>query len=128
MKYLIAIIITVSALLAIGYFAGDSRTDRAKNTPVENVTIASGVQIVEIKAKGGYQPRNSTAKAGIKTILRITTKGTFDCSSAIIIPSLGIDKILPASGTIDIDLGVQPVGVLRGSCGMGMYPFSISFN
>ncbi len=128
MKYLIAIIFTISALLAIGYFAGDSGSETQKNSPVENVTVTNGVQIVEIKAKGGYQPRNSTAKAGIKTILRITTKGTFDCSSAIIIPSLGVDKILPASGTTEIDLGVQSVGTLRGSCGMGMYPFSISFN
>lgn len=128
MKYLIAIIVFIAALLSIGYITGSPRATTSTNSAIQNVTVTSDTQIVEIKAKGGYQPRNSVAKAGIKTILRFTTKGTFDCSSSIRIPSLGIDKILPASGATDIDLGVQPVGTLRGSCGMGMYPFSISFN
>jgi hypothetical protein len=41
---------------------------------------------------------------------------------------MNIEQLLPASGSIDIDLGVQQAGVLHGTCGMGMYPFSINFN
>jgi len=92
-----------------------------------NVSIVDGVQIIEIRAKGGYQPRVSVAKAGIPTILRFNTKGTFDCSSAVRIPSLDIEKILPPSGATDITLGEQGAGTLQGSCGMGMYPFEIEF-
>ncbi|MBP9732487.1 MAG: cupredoxin domain-containing protein [Candidatus Magasanikbacteria bacterium] len=92
-----------------------------------NVSIVNGVQIIEIRAKGGYQPRESVAKAGIPTILRFNTKGTFDCSSAVRIPSLDIEKILPPSGATDITLGEQASGTLQGSCGMGMYPFEIEF-
>jgi len=129
MKYLIVIIVVIAGLLTIGYVTGGSSRGEQQNTvPASNVVTKDDVQIVEIRAKGGYQPRNSVAKAGVKTILRFTTKGTFDCSSSVRIPSLDIDKLLPASGSTDIDLGVQPVGTLRGSCGMGMYPFSINFN
>ena len=92
-----------------------------------NVSIVDGKQIIEINAKGGYSPLKSTAKANIPTILRVSTSGTFDCSSAVRIPSMGISKNLPPSGTTDIDLGSPKVSVLDGTCGMGMYPFKIEF-
>ncbi|MEK7091555.1 MAG: cupredoxin domain-containing protein [Patescibacteria group bacterium] len=95
--------------------------------PANNVTIVDGRQIIEIQAKGGYQPRVSVAKAGLPTILRFKTKGTFDCSTAVRIPSLNLDKNLPLTGETDLDLGQPKVGVLAGTCGMGMYPFSIDF-
>ncbi len=94
---------------------------------IPNVSIVDGKQIIEIKAKGGYIPRVSTAKAGIPTILRLNTSGTFDCSSFVRIPSMNIAKMLPNSGIIDIDLGSPKMGVLQGTCGMGMYPFEIDF-
>ena len=92
-----------------------------------NVSIVDGRQIVEITAKGGYYPRISTAKAGIPTVLRFNTSGTFDCSSSVRIPKLNITEYLPQSGSTDIDLGTQPQGTLQGTCGMGMYPFEIDF-
>ena len=86
-----------------------------------------GKQIIEIKAKGGFLPRESVAKAGITTVLRLNTNGTFDCSSSVRIPSMNISKVLPSTGTTDIDLGSPNVTTLHGSCGMGMYPFEIKF-
>src|SRR3989338_5111106 len=67
-----------------------------------NVSIVDGKQIIEIRAKGGYLPRRSIAKAGQPTILRFDTNGTFDCSLSVRIPSLGISKTLPISGVSDI--------------------------
>ena len=93
----------------------------------QNVHMENGVQVVEIKAGGGYAPARSVAKAGIPTVLRFTTNGAFDCSSSIRIPSMSLTKILPQTGTEDIDLGVSKSGPLQGMCGMGMYPFSIEF-
>lgn len=92
-----------------------------------NVTIVDGKQIIEISAKGGYQPRKSVAKAGIPTIIRFDTQGTFDCSSAVRIPSMNISKNLPQTGSTDIDIGSQQVATLQGTCGMGMYPFEVEF-
>ncbi len=94
---------------------------------VDNVKVESGKQIVEIQARGGYLPRRSIAKADIPTIIRFNTSGTFDCSASVRIPSLGISKLLPQSGSTDIDIGQNKIGTLRGSCGMGMYPFEIEF-
>jgi len=92
-----------------------------------NVTIIDGKQVIDLRAKGGYNPKKSTAKAGVPTILKVNTNGTFDCSSAFRIPSMGIAKNLPPTGTTEIDLGNPKVGVLQGTCGMGMYPFEIDF-
>ncbi len=93
-----------------------------------NVSVFNGKQIIDLRAKGGFQPRISKAKAGLPTILRVSTNGTFDCSASIRIPTLGIGKILPPSGSTDIDIGSPKTGLLEGSCGMGMYPFELQFN
>jgi plastocyanin domain-containing protein len=95
--------------------------------PVNNVSIVDGKQIITINAKGGYQPRKSVAKSGLPTMIRFNTNGTFDCSASIRIPSMNISKILPQTGSTDIDIGVNQVGTLQGSCGMGMYPFEVEF-
>jgi plastocyanin domain-containing protein len=102
-------------------------TNTESTTPTSNVTIENGRQIVSLNVRGGYNPRKSVAKANISTILRFSTNNTFDCSSSIRIPSMNINKILPQSGTTDIDLGVSKVGILSGTCGMGMYSFEIDF-
>ena len=104
--------------------SGDT-TEQVANA--NNVSVIDGKQIVEINAKGGYQPRKSIAKAGIPTIIRFNTKGTFDCSSSVRIPSLNLSKALPQSGSTDIDIGTGQLGTLQGSCGMGMYPFEVEF-
>lgn len=105
-----------------------SNSDDGINVPAHNVSVVDGKQIIEIRAKGGYQPRKSIAKAGIPTILRFDTSGTFDCSSSVRIPGLGISKILPQTGTTDIEIGLAKAGTLHGTCGMGMYPFEVVFS
>ena len=97
-------------------------------TLADNVSIVDSKQIIEIRAKGGYQPRQSVAQAGISTVIRFNGKGSFDCSLAVRIPSLGVSQTLSRTEFTDIGLGVPKAGVLNGSCGMGMYPFQIVFN
>lgn len=92
-----------------------------------NVSMVDGKQIITLTAKGGYSPRKSKAKAGVPTILKVSTNGTFDCSSSIRIPALQLSKNLPTTGETEIDLGNPKVGVFNGTCGMGMYPFEIEF-
>jgi plastocyanin domain-containing protein len=118
------------ALVLIGVSIWSSRKNAGNNEAIQanNVSIVNGKQIIEIKAKGGYLPRQSEASAGVPTVLRFDTDGTFDCSASVRVPSLGISKILPQSGTTDIDIGTPKAGPLQGMCGMGMYPFEIIFN
>ena len=101
------------------------RTEEVSAT--NNVSVIDGKQIIEIRAKGGYIPRTSVAKAGIPTVLRFKTESTFDCSSSVRIPAFNISRSLPLSGITDIELLSTQVGILTGSCGMGMYPFEIKF-
>lgn len=94
----------------------------------ENVRIVNNQQIIALEAKGGFSPTTSVAKAGIPSILQISTNGTYDCSSAISIPSLGYRKNLPATGVENIEIPAQEAGTtINGTCSMGMYSFSISF-
>jgi hypothetical protein len=94
-----------------------------------NSVIKDGVQYVTITARGGYQPRSSTAKAGIPTKLIMKTNGTYDCSASLVIRSLNYRAMLPNTGETTIDAGTSKAGdVLKGVCGMGMYSFDITFN
>ena len=122
----LAVSILVIAALFAGYILSVGKNE-LPTAPKNNVTIENGKQIIEVIAKGGYTPEKSIAKAGMSTVLRMVTDGTFDCSSSVRIPDLGISKGLPQTGTTDIDLGTPKAGVLHGSCGMGMYPFEVDF-
>lgn len=125
MKETVLSIIVAGALIGGVIVMSGKNQENGAEVPINNVTVVEGTQVVEITAKGGYQPRKSTAQAGMPTILRINTSGTFDCSSSVRIPSMDISKNLPPSGVTDIELGKLSVGVLSGTCGMGMYPFEI---
>ncbi|TSD03434.1 MAG: hypothetical protein Athens071416_115 [Parcubacteria group bacterium Athens0714_16] len=125
----LAIIIIGGAILLGG---GNNKNSNDQNTNpsqiVNNVSVIDGKQIIEIRAKGGYSPRTTTAKADIPTVIKIETQGTFDCSSALVIPSLGYRENLPPSGETLIDLPPQKAGSkLQGLCTMGMYNFIINF-
>lgn len=119
-----AVIIGGAIMLSI--WSKDSGNNTAS---ANNVSIVDGKQIITIRAKGGYSPRVTTAKAGIPTVIKMDTQGTFDCSSALTIPSLGYRKNLPPSGETAIDVPPQQSGrTIRGLCAMGMYNFAVNFN
>lgn len=122
---LVAGLIIGGAIFLGGRSIGNSSSQQT--AAANNVTVVDGKQIIEIKAKGGYNPRKSIAKAGMPTILRFDTSGTFDCSSSVRIPSMNISKVLPQTGTTDIDIGTPELATLQGTCGMGMYPFEVEF-
>ncbi len=123
---LVAIVI-ISGLIFFSEKSLNSKNPNSKTA--NNVSLVEGKQIVTITAKGGYLPKISSAKADIPTILKIDTKGTFDCSTSLRIPSLGYFKNLPPSGETLIDIPPQKTGTsLKGICSMGMYNFSVNFN
>ena len=106
----------------------NKNTDKTIVSSQENVSVSDGKQIIEISAKGGYSPKKTTAKAGIPTLIKMRTNSTFDCSSALVIPSINYKKNLPFSGDTLIEIPPQKEGtVMRGLCSMGMYSFEINF-
>lgn len=124
----------VAVLIGVVVIAGgiwySGKSSRAEPVAdAHNVSVTDGKQIVAIGVKGGYLPKISSAKADMPTVLRMTTSGTFDCSSGVTIPSLGVRQILPASGNTDIEVPAQKAGTtLDGVCVMGMYHFAVNFN
>lgn len=131
MKSIIISIIVASLIIGGAIVYSNKKSTQGDNSDsissVNNVSVVDGKQIIQITARGGYQPRKSIAKAGVPTIIRFNTNGTFDCSSSVRIPSLNISKGLPQTGSTDIDIGSQKVSKISGTCGMGMYPFEIDF-
>ncbi len=124
------IIITIALAIGIGIvLLGQSKNsiDSTGDQPAQNVEIRDGVQYVTINARGGYSPRVSRAEANIPTKLIVKTNGTYDCSAALVIRSIGYQKILPQTGEEIIDLGTPQPGTLQGLCSMGMYNFSVDF-
>lgn len=126
---IIAAIFVCAFLLGIGIlFLGTSGGIEKEIAGNSNVRIENGAQVVAVTAKGGYAPSNSVAKANTETVLQVTTRGTFDCSSALVIPSIGYRTNLPPSGVTNIAIPPQKSGtVLQGTCSMGMYNFAINF-
>ncbi|MGH9136289.1 MAG: sulfite exporter TauE/SafE family protein [Acidimicrobiales bacterium] len=83
---------------------------------------ASGVQQLVIEARNtSFSPSRLQAQAGVPAMLTLQTNGTTGCTRAFVIPSLGIQEVLPETGDTPIDLGVLESGTLRFTCSMGMY-------
>lgn len=125
-KIAVVLAILISAFLIGGMFYWASSKSAA--TAAGIATIVGGTQFVDLAAKGGYSPRVVTAKAGVPTVLRVKTSGTFDCSSSLVIPKLSYQKFLQPSGTEEIAISAeQAQGTMQGLCSMGMYNFQIRF-
>lgn len=134
MKNIIAISVTVIVVIGIvvlfvvkGRTENSAQKDAAPNT-TNAVTTENDTQYVNITAKGGYIPRQITAKADMKTVIRITSAGAFDCSSSVVIPDLQYEKYIQPQQTVEIPVPLEKTtGTLQGLCSMGMYNFAIDF-
>lgn len=112
----------------VGFLAMQNSDGKNVTSNTDVVSISGDTQYIDIEAKGGYFPEFIEAQADIKTVLRVSTKNTFDCSSALTIPSLDVQENLPANGKTEISLEPQEKGYeLDGTCSMGMYSFKIRF-
>ncbi len=127
-KSVIQNILIVLALLLGGFFLFGSSNSTPEMT-ANNVVQNSENQTIAVHAKGGYSPKVTSAKAETPAILQMVTEGTYDCSSALTIPSLGIRTNLSPTGITEIEIPPQKPGTtVEGLCSMGMYRFVINFN
>lgn len=124
--FIATVIILLSVLLASVIFFGGSKDGRDESVVVQNVEVVDGVQYVRIDAKGGYFPNITKVEANIPTKLIVKTRGTYDCSAALVMRDFDIKKTLKPTGEEIIDLGVLKSGQeIEGTCSMGMYGFKI---
>jgi sulfite exporter TauE/SafE len=92
----------------------------ADSTPASTLQLSA--------SNSGYSPRRLYARAGQAILLNIVTANTYSCARDFVIPALGVEKLLPQSGTVPVDIPAQVAGtVMRFSCSMGMYTGEIIF-
>lgn len=121
---LIAIIIT-TVLIGGAWVVSSGNNNKQE---ANNVVMEGDKQVINIEARGGYFPRVTTAKSNLPIVIKVSTNNTFDCSSALIIPSLNFRKNLPPVGVTEIEVSPQKAGTkIQGLCSMGMYRFDINF-
>jgi uncharacterized protein len=89
---------------------------------------SSGALTVTVRSNG-YYPRLTHAPANQALKLALVTNKTYSCARAFVMPALGIDAELPATGKVVVDVPAQPAGSkLFFSCSMGMYSGAIVFD
>lgn len=94
---------------------------------VSAVSTRGGQQQVVITARtGSYTPAGVQVQAGVPTTLVVRSDNAQGCVRSFLVPSRGVDEILPARGETRIELGILEPGALRYSCGMGMYTGTIT--
>lgn len=121
------ILIVIASILTIGIIWLSVPNQTGSN--IDAVRLENGTQIIHIIAQGGYSPKQIDAKADLPTKLEIETKGTYDCSSALAIPSLNYQKQLEPNDLTVIEIPNQQKGKkITGLCSMGMYNFEIKFS
>lgn len=125
-----SIVIMIALVIGIGVIFSRQSKNNSVSTgtqSAQNIEIRNGIQYITINARGGYSPKISVAQANIPTKLLVKTNGTYDCSAALVVRSIGYKKTLPQTGEEVIDLGTPKAGTLQGICSMGMYNFAVNF-
>jgi sulfite exporter TauE/SafE len=106
----------------------------AKTTQMELASPApvpqsDGVTLYLSAGNSGYSPRLLHARAGTPITLNLVTDKTYSCARSFVIPDLGVEKLLPSTGTETISIPAQSSGtVMSFTCSMGMYTGEIVFD
>jgi uncharacterized protein len=91
-------------------------------------TDSSGALVLNA-TNNGYSPRTLHAKADVPLKLNMVTQNTYSCARGFVIPVLSVEELLPANGTVVIDIPAQKSGtIMPFTCSMGMYTGEIVFD
>jgi sulfite exporter TauE/SafE len=113
----------VGSPLSISFILNNS----IKSNQAEISALASAQLTLKVQ-NGGYSPQRLNALSNEPIQLNLITQDTYSCARDFVIPALGIQVLLPASGSTPIEIPAQKPGtVLRFTCSMGMYTGQIEF-
>ncbi len=101
----------------------------ATSAPQTNPSSSDG-SVITVKVENyGYNPDVIHAKAGEPITLRLVSENVRSCSRAFVIPSLGLQQILPQTGEVEIEIPAQKAGTeMPFMCSMAMYTGIIVFD
>lgn len=98
--------------------------------PADASTVSSnadGTQTAVITVSpGSYSPSSLLITAGVPTQLVFRSEDAAGCERSLVIPSLGVEQVLPVRGDTVIDAGTLEPGTITYSCAMGMYSGQIT--
>jgi sulfite exporter TauE/SafE len=106
--------------------AKTAQTELESSAPVPQ---SDGVTLYLSAGNSGYSPRLLHARADTPITLNLLTDQTYSCARSFVIPALGVEKLLPSTGTETISIPSQSSGtVMSFTCSMGMYTGEIIFD
>ncbi|MCE5198319.1 MAG: heavy metal translocating P-type ATPase [Armatimonadota bacterium] len=82
---------------------------------------AGGVQEIEIKVEGSYQPNRVVVRAGSPVKLKFNRQETASCSDTLMMRDFNIVKPLPAYQTTEVTFTPPKPGEYAFTCAMNMY-------
>jgi len=92
-------------------------------------SIPAATQLILNVGNSGYLPQRLKALANEPIHLNLITQKTYSCARDFVIPALGIQVLLPDTGTVPVEIPAQKPGtILRFTCSMGMYTGQIEFS
>ncbi|MCC7118071.1 MAG: sulfite exporter TauE/SafE family protein [Anaerolineales bacterium] len=97
------------------------------SAPAQPAPTNSGELILNVQNRG-YSPQVLKAPANSALILKLITSQTYSCARDFVIPALNFYQLLPATGTVEVNLPPQTAGTqIPFTCSMGMYTGVILF-
>jgi plastocyanin domain-containing protein len=81
---------------------------------------AGGVQEVNIRVLGGYDPAHIRVKQGVPVRLVFDRQETSGCSEEVVLPEFGIRKFLPPHERTVVEFTPGEPGTYEFTCGMSM--------
>jgi len=95
---------------------------------VEAAPVPASNTLTLNAVNNGYRPQVLHAKANEPVALNVVTDNTHSCSCSFVIPKLKVERLLPETGTVLIEIPAQKTGTeLFFTCSMGMYSGKIIF-
>lgn len=82
--------------------------------------VTGGVQEVQVRVKGGYDPDVIVLESGRPIRLHFNRQETAACSEMVVFPDFEVSRELPASEIVTVDLPAAEPGEYEFSCQMGM--------
>jgi len=97
------------------------------SAPAVQASLAEGDVVLYVR-NDGYFPETVSAPAGMGFTLDLVTNKTYSFARDFVIPALNYYELLPATGTIQVNIPAQKKGsTMYFTCSMGMYTGRIVF-
>jgi sulfite exporter TauE/SafE len=95
---------------------------------VDAIPVPASSTLTLNAANNGYRPQTLHANANEPITLNVVTNNTRSCSRSFVIPKLHVERLLPETGSVSIEIPPQKPGTdLFFTCSMGMYSGKIVF-